>query len=85
VWQENGSDHRIRGGYLTGSREGQAGLERLRTSWQAIRKSPEVRKLAAEAVVLAEAMVRRASSGGISGTVRGVSELIAGRHGQRAA
>jgi hypothetical protein len=73
-------------GYLTGSREGQAGLERLRTSWQAIRKSPEVRKLAAEAVVLAEAMVRRAS---IGGTVSGVSELIAGRapgrHGQRAA
>jgi hypothetical protein len=76
-------------GYLTGSREGQAGLERLRTSWQAIRKSPEVRKLAAEAVVLAEAMVRRASSGGIGGTVSGVSGLIAGRapgrHGQRAA
>jgi len=76
-------------GYLTGSREGQAGLERLRTAWQAIKKSPEVRKLAAEAVVLAEAMVRRASSGGIGGTASGVSELIAGRaaggHGQRAA
>jgi len=36
-------------GYLAGSREGRAGLDRLRTSWHAIRTSPEVRKLASEA------------------------------------
>jgi hypothetical protein len=76
-------------GYLTGSQEGRAGLDRLRTSWHAIRTSPEVRRLAAEAVVLAEATVRRAASGGLGGTVSGVSDLIAtraaSRTGQRAA
>jgi hypothetical protein len=48
-------------GYLAGSRDGRAGLERLRTSWHAIRTSPEVRKLAAEAAVIAEATVRQAA------------------------
>lgn len=76
-------------GYLTGSREGRAGLDRLRTSWHAIRTSPEVRKLASEAVMLAEATVRRAASGGLGETASGVRDLIAGRaasrQGQRAA
>ena len=56
-------------GYLAGSREGKAGLERLKTSWQAIRSSPEVRKMASDAIVLAEQVVRRAPAGGISGAV----------------
>ncbi len=76
-------------GYLTGSREGRAGLERLRTSWRAIITSPEVRKLASDAVVVAEATVKRAASGSVSSTVSGVSDLIANRTasrtGQRAA
>ena len=76
-------------GYLAGSRDGRAGLERLRTSWHAIRTSPEVRRLAGEAAVMAEATVRRAASGGRSGTVSGVTDLIASRaasrQGQRAA
>jgi hypothetical protein len=66
-------------GYLTGSREGQAGLDRLRASWRAIRTSPEVRKLVSEAVVLAEAGVHRAASGGLGETVGGVSDLLASR------
>ena len=76
-------------GYLAGIRDGRAGLERLRTSWHAIRTSPEVRRLAGEAAVMAEATVRRAASGGLSGTVSGVTDLIASRaasrQGQRAA
>lgn len=56
-------------GYLAGSREGKAGLERLKTSWRAIRTSPEVRKMASDAIVLAEQVVRRAPAGGISATV----------------
>ncbi len=76
-------------GYLTGSQEGREGLDRLRKSWHAIRTSPEVRKLAAEAVVIAETMVRRAARGGLGETVSGVSDLIANRGasrpGQRAA
>ena len=56
-------------GYLVGTREGKAGLERLKTSVNAIRSSPEVRKMASDAVVLAEQVVRRVPVGGISGTV----------------
>jgi len=56
-------------GYLVGSREGKAGLERLKTSWNAIRTSPEVRKLATDAMSVAEQVVRRAPVGGIGGTV----------------
>jgi len=56
-------------GYLVGTREGKAGLERLKTSWRAITSSPEVRKMASDAIVLAEQVVRRAPVGGISGTV----------------
>jgi len=56
-------------GYLVGTREGKAGLERLKTSVNAIRSSPEVRKMASDAMVLAEQVVRRAPVGGISRTV----------------
>jgi hypothetical protein len=56
-------------GYLVGAREGKPGLERLKTSVNAIRSSPEVRKMASDAVVFAEQVVRRAPVGGISGTV----------------
>ena len=56
-------------GYLVGSREGKAGLERLKTSVNAIRSSPEVHKMASDALVLAEQMVKRVPVGGISGAV----------------
>src|SRR5260370_30063120 len=56
-------------GYLVGSREGKAGLERLKTSWNTIRSSPEVRKLAADAITMAEQVVRRAPVSGIGGAV----------------
>ena len=56
-------------GFLVGTREGKAGLERLKTSVNAIRSSPEVRKMVSDAIVLAEQVVRRAPVGGISGTV----------------
>jgi hypothetical protein len=56
-------------GYLVGSREGKAGLERLKTSWQSIKSSPEVRKLAVDAITMAEQVVRRAPAGGIGGAL----------------
>jgi len=56
-------------GYLVGAREGKAGLQRLKTSVNAIRSSPEVRKMASDVIVLAEQVVKRAPVGGISGTV----------------
>ena len=56
-------------GYLVGTREGKAGLERLKTSWRAITSSPEVRKMASDAIVMAEQLVKRAPACGISGAV----------------
>jgi hypothetical protein len=71
-------------GYIAGSRDGRAGLERLRTSWRAIRTSPEVHRLVAETVVVAESTLRRAATGGLSGTVHTVSDLISSRSASRA-
>jgi hypothetical protein len=56
-------------GYLVGSREGKAGLERLKTSWNTIRTSPEVRKLATDAVSVAGQVMSRAPVGSIGETV----------------
>jgi hypothetical protein len=70
-------------GYIAGSRDGRDGLERLRTSWRAIRTSPEVHRLVAETVVVAESALRRAASGGLSGTVSTVGDLISSRSASR--
>jgi len=77
-------------GYLVGTRQGREGLERLRASLQSIKNSPEVRRLAAEAVAVAETAVRQASSGGIKGLGSGVTDIlvrraVASREGPRAA
>lgn len=77
-------------GYLVGTRQGREGLERLRASLQSIKDSPEVRKLAAEAVAVAETAVRQASSGGIKSLGGGVTDILvrraaASRKGPRAA
>ena len=44
-------------GYLVGTRDGKDGLERMRSSLHSIRTSPEVRKLAADAITLVEAVL----------------------------
>jgi hypothetical protein len=73
-------------GYLVGTREGKAGLERLKTSWHAIRSSPEVRKLMTDAVSMAEQVVRQAPVGGLGGTVvRTLASRGARREASRAA
>jgi hypothetical protein len=77
-------------GYLVGTRDGREGLERLRSSWHAIRTSPEVRKLAGEAMTVAEMAVRRGSGrGNIGGAVSEVTDMLvrraAGSRGSRAA
>ncbi len=51
-------------GFLVGTREGKAGLERLKTSWRAITSSPEVRKMASDAIVMAEQVIKRAPPAG---------------------
>jgi hypothetical protein len=78
-------------GYLVGTREGRDGLDRLRSSWHSIRTSPEVRKLAAEAVTMAEMAVRQVSGrGGLGGAVDDVRDMlvrraVSVREGSRAA
>lgn len=56
-------------GYLAGAKEGKAGLERLKTSVEAIVKSPETRRLATEAMALAGMIVRRTSARGVLAAV----------------
>ncbi len=80
-------------GYLVGTREGRDGLERLRSSWRSIRTSPEVRRLALDAVTMAEMAVRRSPGrGGLSlgGAVGSVTDMLVrraagARQGSRAA
>jgi hypothetical protein len=72
-------------GYIVGSRDGQDGPERLRESWREIRNSPEARRLAGQAMGLTEQVLRRAVGTGLSGTVSGVSELLARRAEDRTA
>jgi hypothetical protein len=66
-------------GYMAGARDGRDGLERLRTSLRAIRNSPEARKLATDALTVAEMVARRASSEGLGGTVGGVTDVLTRR------
>jgi hypothetical protein len=77
-------------GYLAGSRDGKEGLARLRESADAIRNSPEARRMAAEGLMFAGAMLRQAVAGrgisGLNGAVGTVSEILAHRtQGDRAA
>jgi len=63
-------------GYLVGSKEGKAGYERLKASVQAIAKSKEARRLAADAASLAGMLARQASARGIGASASGVAELV---------
>lgn len=69
-------------GYLIGSREGKEGVQRLRSSWQAIRNSPEVRRLASEALTVAEQVTQRTTArslAAVGGTIaRTLTEHAAG-------
>lgn len=66
-------------GYLVGSKEGKAGYERLKASVQAIAKSQEARRLAADAASLAGMLLRQASSRGIGASASCVAELVSRR------
>jgi hypothetical protein len=63
-------------GYLVGSKEGKAGYERLKASVQAIAKSQEVRRLAADGASLAGLLMRQASARGLGATASGVAEIV---------
>jgi len=65
-------------GYLTGVSEGREGFQRARKSLDAIRTSPEVRRMVADGVGLAQGLLGRVAKGGLSGAIGQVSELITG-------
>lgn len=63
-------------GYLAGSRDGTEGVQRIRATLTAIKNSREARRLAAEAIIAAESVIRRAA---------GTRDGRGGRPGQRLA
>jgi ribosomal protein S18 acetylase RimI-like enzyme len=69
-------------GFVVGTREGRAGMARLRSSVQAIRTSPETRKLAHQASAVAEAVARQAARRGLAGTVGEAVDLLIRRAGR---
>ncbi|HEV3291745.1 MAG TPA: hypothetical protein VG123_22430 [Streptosporangiaceae bacterium] len=69
-------------GYLAGSQDGKAGLERVKKSLAAIRSSPELRRVAMEGTSLAAALLKQATSRGLAGTVGDVTELLTNRGNQ---
>lgn len=74
-------------GYIAGCKDGQDGVKRLRASVEAIMKSDEVKRLAAEAMSFAEVAARRAASGrglSLSGTVGTVTDVLVNRASARA-
>jgi len=66
-------------GYLVGAREGKDGFDRFKTSVEAIAKSPEARRMAAEAMSLAGIVMRQASARGLGASASGVAELVVRR------
>lgn len=72
-------------GYLVGANDGPAGLARVRKSLEAIRTSPEVRRLAAEATGIAGAVVRQVSRRGVAGSVSDVTGILVSKAGTRGA
>ena len=63
-------------GFVVGTREGRAGLDRLRKSWHSIRTSPEVHRLAREATTVTESLARQAGKRGLGETIGGLGEML---------
>ena len=66
-------------GYLVGTSHGRAGLAKVRTSAEAIRTSPELRRLAGEATGIAGIVLRQATSRGVAGAASEVTSRLLGR------
>ncbi len=70
-------------GYIAGCNDGKDGIKRLRESAKAIMDSGEIRRLAGEAMTVAEAAVRRAAArqgfDNLSDTVGSVTDMLAHR------
>jgi hypothetical protein len=65
-------------GYLVGANDGKAGLARLRSSLEAIKSSPELRRLAAEGAGIAGVVVKQAGRRGLTGIAGEVTSRLMG-------
>jgi hypothetical protein len=63
-------------GYLTGTREGKEGIERLRNSLQAIARSPEARRIATNAVTVTSSLVGRGSARSAARTAGALARIV---------
>jgi hypothetical protein len=66
-------------GYFVGTREGRAGFEKARASWEAIRHSAELREMVGAAVAVATPVLRQLATGGAGALVGGVVEELTRR------
>jgi hypothetical protein len=66
-------------GYFVGTREGRAGFEKARASWEAIRRSAELREMVGMAVAAATPMARQLAGGGAGTLVGGMVEELTRR------
>jgi hypothetical protein len=66
-------------GYLVGTSQGRDGMASVRKSLEAIRKSPESRRLAAQATGIAGIVLKHATRPGLAGAI---GEVTGGLTGQ---
>lgn len=66
-------------GYLVGVREGPGGLDRVRTSVQSIRESPQLRELTTEGLALVAPVVKQVLACSGSAVVRGAFGAVTHR------
>jgi hypothetical protein len=66
-------------GYLVGTSHGREGLAKVRSSLEAIRTSPELRRLAADGAGIAGVVVKQAASRGVAGAAGDVAVRLLGK------
>jgi len=66
-------------GYLVGTSQGRAGLAKVRSSVEAIRTSPELRRLAADGAGIAGVVVKQATRRGVAEAATEVAGRLIGK------
>ena len=66
-------------GYLVGTSHGRAGLAKVRSSVEAIRTSPELRRLAADGAGVAGAAMKQATRRGVASAATEAASRLIGR------
>jgi hypothetical protein len=66
-------------GYLIGTSHGRAGLAKVRHSVEAIRTSPELRRLATDGAGIAGEVVKQATRRGVAGAATEIASKLIGK------